>query len=206
MTEKNLALKAKYALPIIKTRWISRVFHEYLRPVSQGASVAALAVGGGEELPHLRSFTGPGARIHAFDIVRPSERLKELAQLAAVTYHREGIQRIDKVIRAIGDTPELVVCRAPRILETVSRREIRFNEWWADVLAQYGSRVGWRGQMLVTTYTDEERAKIAQRMSAWGVPFRLYENSFCPLPTPKAVGPNGPVRSGIDKFVLVAGQ
>ena len=55
---RELVLKATYALPIFKTRWINDVFRTYLDQPQGRANVAALAVGNGEELPHLRFFTG----------------------------------------------------------------------------------------------------------------------------------------------------
>ena len=201
---RELYLKARYALPILKTRWISEVFNTYLDQPQGPTNVAALAVGNGEELPHLRFFTGHGANIHAFDILRPSKTTQELAELAKVEYHREGIQRIDKVIRTLGGEPNLVVCRAPRVLETVSKRGFKFNTWWADSLAGYAERVRGRGQMLVTTYTQEERNIIAEKFRSRGIRFSLFENNLCPIQVPDYVGPNGPFRAGIDKFVLVS--
>ena len=151
---RELFLKAKYALPILKTRWIHDVFTTYLDQPQGRANVASLAVGNGEELFHLRLFAGHGTNIHAFDILRPPNTTKDLSELAKIEYHREGIQRIDKVIRILGGEPNLIICRAPRILETVSKRGYKFNMWWADTLAGYAQRVKDHGQMLITTYAE----------------------------------------------------
>lgn len=201
---REMFLMARYAVPILRTRWIGEVFHTYLKQPSGPTRVAALAVGRGEELPHLRHFVGHGATIHAFDILEPETLTSDLAELAQVTYHREGIQRIDKVIRLLGGEPNIVVCRAPRIVETVSKRGLRFNTWWEDTLAGYAQRVHRKGQMLITTYTDEERQRVAAKFRDRGIRFQQYENDLCPIPTPQAQGPNGIIRSGIDKFVLVS--
>lgn len=197
-------LKIAYAGPILKTRWINDVFNTYLNQPQGETNVAALAVGGCEELPHLRFFTGHGANIHAFDILQPSMRMRDLSEYAKVQYHREGIQRIDKVIRHLGGEPNLVICRAPRILETVSKHGFKFNTWWADTLAGYGERVRGIGQMLVTTYTGEERDIVAEALDKRAISFSTYENDLCPINVPNYTGPNGPIRAGIDKYVLVS--
>ena len=103
----------------------------------------------------------------------------------------------------LGGEPNLIICRAPRILETVSRRGFKFNMWWADTLAGYAQRVQDRGQMLVTTYSAEERDIVADRFRSRGIRFSTHENNLCPIKVPDYVGPNGPFRAGIDKFVLV---
>ena len=198
------ALRLKYAIPIERTTWILNVFKTTLRPVSPRALVVTLAVGKGEELPHLRAFVGTKARIHAFDILKPSGRLYDMVQLTRTNYHCQDIAKVNSIFEVINGPLNLVICRAPRVLESISPNKISYNEWWIPTLIEYAQKMSKDGQMLITTYTEEEQLKIVEGMRKQGLQPITGENTLFPLAMPKKYfGPSGDIRAGIDRFTIV---
>lgn len=168
--------------------WISVVLNQYLRKPAQPASViAALAIGDGMELLHLRPFVGPQALIHGFDIV-PPEELPHGADIIAYTSslsHQADIQSVGEVQSVLKVVPDIIICRHPRLFESVSRdsNEIMWNEWWINALTEYAKWISGRGQMMITTFFKLEALKFIEGMTNQGIIPKYYENEFCPLVT-----------------------
>ena len=70
------------------------------------------------------------------------------------------------------------------------------QEWWGDVLSQWGEKLDRSGQMIVTTFTQFERDFIAERMVQHGLSPVTGENQLAPPSIRLKVGPHLAIPDG----------
>jgi len=168
--------------PTRRTSWIGTLFQSYLRPIPTNGSVIALAAGGCEELLQLRPFVGEAAKIHAFDIIQPRRFGPEILSFSAAKFHQANIKNVSRVLRLAGGTPDLIICRHPRIFETFKEAsgKIEYNEWWLKTLSEYARQIRDKGQMLITTFTEIEQMLLVEEMRKQGLSPSAESNYFAP--------------------------
>lgn len=174
-----------------KTAWIAQVIRRNIFPVPSGATVCCLAVGRTmEELLHVRDITGKQAKIFAFDITTPSPIGEMLMTATGTHYHIHSIQDSDGIVRVMGKMPNLVVCRHPRIIETVNKsgQVLSVNAWWIDALKQWGMKVKGKGQLFITLFTEDEQRMVIRGMNKSSLKPIVGKNLFAPRALRKHFG------------------
>jgi hypothetical protein len=210
--DQNFDSKAKQQRPdiIAQTSWIRDLLKDNLNPIKPGALVLVLACGSGVELPHIRNFAGEKAIIHAFDILPPDQTERNCFLGPKIKYHRIDIRNLKQVLNAAGRTdgqlPDLIICRSPKIIEIIGPGKVVRQDWWIDVLTQYAQIVvNNGGQMLITTYTEEEQILLAKAMEKIGLEPITGQNELCPNRFRREyIGEDGTTRiAGIDRYTIV---
>lgn len=172
--------EARAALKPVHERcgWIRTTLETHLpRPI--GGTVALLAVGNAEEAMIVRELA-PNAQIVMFD-VEASERAAATAfayDVKYITGPSADIRMHDQVIAQIGQTPDTIILRHPRIIEAVSPKVIITNDWWLDCIALWVQKAQvMSSQILMTTFTKfEVNAIIARIREKTGIELRYQKN------------------------------
>lgn len=170
--------------PESRSRWIYQVLRTNLGKISPRLT-ACFAVGKTmEELTHVRKLVGDKGTIKAYDIVFPDRHGEESLRRVQAEFHRIDIREMEWVLSTIGAMPNLIVCRHPQVIQTVSRNTgevVEINDWWIGCLSTWGRMVVENGgMMLVSTFDERERAALVLGMINVGLDPALSINNLAP--------------------------
>jgi len=161
-SEGELATSRRIAAQVYNaTGWIGETFSTLER--DRYRHIIVLGPNTGEELLHLRTQQAK-ARISAFEIdPKPiSVSIYDVTNTRGYIGPTEGdFRKIEKAFQAVGQF-DLLVCRAPRVIETTdAQKRIIYND---DIV---GALVGWvenareqGAHVFITTLTREEAIRI----------------------------------------------
>lgn len=187
-----------------RTKWIGKLFYEYLKPIPPGATVCAIGVGQNcMELLQLRKFSGSQAHIFAVDVLPPDNTGILILGHTNTEFIQDDLQAPIAIAQRIGRIPDLVIMRHPRIIEEVDKQTgkvLKYNEWWLTALLNWARLVLQKqGQILITFMAQEERDLMAVYLDQQDIRHTKHINPNTP--------PNIQVRYGVktagpDRFVI----
>lgn len=163
-----------------RTAWLGATF-DYFLPGKEYTNIVVFEHYDGEDLLHLRAKF-PEAAITVFF---PEEEKPVSLGMADVTDTRAVLRRelkpkyVEPCIRLAGGTPDLIVCRSPRIIEATPKSylDIEYNEDRLQMVARWIQYAKKKGIDTLFTYlTNIEAAQAERRLKDHGVDAPIYVN------------------------------
>ena len=117
-----------------------------------------------------------------FDIKQPTLPLSSAALHYGNGFIQHDIRDVQGCIAAAaGQRPNLIVARAPRVVEKVyPSGRVEFNPWWGDSLVEWSQTMQQGGQMFMTTFTQMERDFLVAHFMRHGIKGTSMEMSYSP--------------------------
>ena len=117
-----------------------------------------------------------------FDIKQPTLPLSSAALHFGNGFIQQDIRDVQGCIAAAaGQQPNLIVARAPRVVENVyPSGRVEFNPWWGDTLVEWSQTLPAGGQMFMTAITQMERDFLVAYFMRYGIKGVSMEMPYTP--------------------------
>lgn len=198
-------IRSRLALYKGGLEWVKTTIANHLpRPI--GGPVAHLAVGNALEA----MFTHDIAGVHPIFLFDTG--FSEMADGVSIGYEmtyvygpRGNIQVIPQIVDAVGQFPDTIIIRHPRIWEAHNKQNILIADWWLNCIADWVFHAQKNGsQVMITTYTKYEAELITQRVrDRYGIELEVTENDVAPADLQRMYDtPRGTIKAQPDQFVI----
>lgn len=143
-------------------------------------SVCCLGSGNSRECIAVRRLL-PHSSIYAFDRELPDSQEERRQNIARTKFRCLNVYNIGRILSEMGvnGCPDLVLCRHPKIANIINGEIVPDNDApvWVASLVNWGIRVSaYNSQMLITTFTREDRDILGLAMKEAGLNPILGEN------------------------------
>lgn len=175
--DKSLVVAEKY---YERSTWVRNTL-DYFLPGKEYRNIVVLEHFEGDDLLHLRAKY-PDAAITVFF---PEEEKPVALGMADITDCRAVLRSevkpkyVEPCLRLAGGTPDLIICRAPRLFEStpMNHLDIQYNEDRLQMVVRWIMYAKQRGIDTFFSYaTNVEAAQVERRLKDHGLDVPIYDN------------------------------